>query len=235
MMASSKRSGSSLLPLFVLAMLALVFGFAMLSGGMDIPVEIRNASDLTAAELRSNAKYAVAFKNVIVCDEYAYTTEGDKTKSTEVALLVHLKDCDILISAREPNSGEFHDIVTAYINDDSQQIGDCVIDFVGTVSGLGTKFVEYLDSYYSTKLSMINDLSLTVRHNELTYHAATPEAYAEKAQRSHKNNMIFGVILLGIGIALTALGIGKRAEAERRAAANAAREQSQDEHGDLPQ
>ena len=201
----TKSSGSPVLML-IFAVVAIVAGIAMLAGSGSKP-EAVPASSLSANEIKSGM--ILAIDDAILMDQYGYTTENGRTTSSECALAFQLKDEKwAIISLKVPNSGALNKLMTDYLNDSSQDIGDCTFTLYARVSSLGSKFSGFLDEYVKKLLGSLNEY--TVLHYTLNTRGLSLEEYNESVERAAKASLGGGIVLIILGLALFALGINRQ-------------------------
>jgi len=233
----SKYSSGGHQACLLIAVALLFIGIILLSGSANLPEEIVPANTLHADDLKTGI--AIYMEDAILMDKYAYTTENDVEKSSECALAFDLADGKMAIaSLHVGKSDKLYKVMKAYLDDDSQQIGDCTLNLCAVTSSLGTKFKGFLDDYVKELFGGLNNYHVT--YLKLQPHGESMEEYIANAQRKNKTNFTMGCVLSAIGLVLLALGVHLlikhraamrelKAQAEARAAAMKAQE------GDSPE
>ncbi len=220
---NSRAYSSPVFPIFVGLLLAAA-SIPFISGSDDWPAEVTDVKTLDVFELKSGM--AVYIEDAVLMDRYAHTTENGRTKSTQCALGFAMKDGKKAIASLQvPSSGKVYQLMTDYLNDESQQIGDCHLTMYATVSSLGTQFMDYLNEYVTKVFGQLSEYRVVTK--TLTMRAETAEEYAAARAREARNNRLMGAGLLALSLLLIGLGVNNGVK--RRAAKRAAAEQAERE------
>ena len=211
----------------------LIAAIIMAVVGLQSPAELKNVSEITAAEMSD--EYSYYFEELTVIDLYMTQTGGESGNGKYYLAAFEGEDERLyFLSIYAENKADIHDSLEEYASNPDLQIGDLILE--GCFSTETVDSVEDLtlyyergvigyDSMFEDELDMeVVDLSL-----HLTYVCKDPADYDSEA--SHSSMLIVGAVFLVLGAVLLFFGIkskkAQKAEAEARARFN--ENQPQDE------
>ncbi len=198
--------------LIIIGVLAALLSIPFLSGASDWPAEAVPADSLNYLDLKSGT--AVCIEDAVLLDRYGYTTKDGKTTSSQCAVAFEMADGEWVITSLEvPHSSDLYQVMLDYLNDETQQIGDCRFPMCAEVASLSIEFKNYLYEYVTEVFGQLNEYHVISR--KLTMRADTAENYAAAAKKTARNNRLIGAGILALGLAL--IGAGVNGAIKRRA------------------
>lgn len=195
--------------------------------GMLPPPELKNANEMTAAEISDEYSYYI--EDLTIIDFYMTQTGGDSGNGKYyIASFEDADDKLCLVSVYAKTSADIHDELEAYAADSDAAYGDLVLSGcfttkeVSSIDDMSTHYDRFADSYGNDILKYMGrsaqDLNL-----HMEYVCADAADYEDEASNSFM--LIVGAVFLVLGTVLLIFGLKAKKklkeEEEARARFNA--------------
>ena len=192
----------------IIGVLLLAMGVVFVAAAFDQPFDAIDVTTLASGDLRAGGGYAI--EDAVILDQYGYTEKDGKVNSYECAVAFGMANDEwVIASLNVPMNSVLFDSVFAYLNDDTQYIGDLRMPMYATASTLDSEFKDFLDSYITDVFGEDN-AEYTPAYIELKYRAGDEAAY-KAALESDRNGMTaVGLVMALLGAVLIGLSVSKR-------------------------
>lgn len=206
---TANKQNNTFLKLFF-GILALVFGVIFFMTSSDLPPEAIDAKLVSFEELNTMSGYYI--EDAVILDKYGNTTKDNKIESIECAVAFETKGGQWVIGSMKVKKNDpLYWTIDAYLNDDSQYLGDLRLPMAVTTSSLDSTFKVYLREYCAKDAPMDYmqdvDSNFKTAEIEMTYRGATMNDYASSVQTEQRNTRIGSLAAIIIGAALIGFAI----------------------------
>ncbi len=206
-MASIRIQRKHPLLFIVLGLFMLLIGFSCIVTAFDQPIY---PVDMTAVSPEILTAGGYFIEDAVILDQYAHTEENNRTVSYEYAVAFCMNNDQWgIASLKHKPSDALYETISAYLEDNTQYIGDLRMPMYVTIGSLGTTFRGYLDSYIE-KVFGAEDNDFLPVYYELTYRGGTDAEYQASLEQNKRLSILVGAVIVLSGILFFSIGLAQR-------------------------